>query len=292
MVYVKLFLAALFWGGTFTAGRILANDLAPFSAAFLRFFIAAMCLLILNHRIEGRFIYPGRSMLFPVILLGMTGVFAYNAFFFMGLKRIAAGRAAMIIALNPIVISLMAAYVYKEKLTIKKYTGVFIALSGAVIAISRGNPVSLLRGGLDIGDFLIFGCVLSWTAYSMVGKGMMNQLSPLATVCYSAVSGAVALFFPACFEGIFGRIAFISWQSWTAIFYLGFFGTVLAFWFYYQGVQQIGLSRASLFINFVPISGILSAFLILDEALSFSLGIGAVFVFFGVYLTHEKTVGS
>ena len=64
---------------------------------------------------------------------------------------------------------------------------------------------------------------------------------------------------------------------------------MLGFVWYYEGIKRIGAVRAGLFINFVPISAVLLAFLILDEPLTVSLLIGAVLVSSGVYLT---TLGS
>ncbi len=54
MVYIKLVLTALFWGGTFVAGRQVAGDLGPFSIAFLRFALASVLLLGLARIQEGR----------------------------------------------------------------------------------------------------------------------------------------------------------------------------------------------------------------------------------------------
>jgi len=69
----------------------------------------------------------------------------------------------------------------------------------------------------------------------------------------------------------------------------GLFGTVLGFVWYYEGIKSIGPVRAGLFINFVPVSAVFLAFLILDEPLTASLLIGAILVSSGVYLT---TLGS
>jgi len=44
MVYVKLVLTAIFWGGTFIAGKIIAGNVSPLDAAFLRFAIASVFL--------------------------------------------------------------------------------------------------------------------------------------------------------------------------------------------------------------------------------------------------------
>jgi len=85
-MYIKLLLTAVFWGGTFIAGRVVAKDVGPYSAAFLRFAIASVFLLLLTWKAEGKLPMPMRRQILPVILLGMTGVFSYNVFFLKGLK--------------------------------------------------------------------------------------------------------------------------------------------------------------------------------------------------------------
>jgi drug/metabolite transporter (DMT)-like permease len=62
---------------------------------------------------------------------------------------------------------------------------------------------------------------------------------------------------------------------------------VLGFVWFYEGIKKIGPTKAGLFINFVPISAILMAFLFLDEPLTFSLLVGALLVTTGVYLTNR-----
>jgi drug/metabolite transporter (DMT)-like permease len=130
--------------------------------------------------------------------------------------------------------------------------------------------------------------VASWVAYSLLGKSVMADLSPLAAVTYSSIVGTLCLFPPAVIEGLLESHSY-SFQAWASIFYLGFFGTVLGFLWYYEGIKRIGPVRAGLFINFVPIFAIILSFLILGEPLTISLLIGAALVSSGVYLT---TLGS
>ena len=87
-IYLKLVLTALFWGGTFVAGRTTSQDIPPASIAFLRFAIAAVLLILLTRRIEGRLTPLKRSHIIPVVLLGLTGIFTYNVMFFKGLRLI------------------------------------------------------------------------------------------------------------------------------------------------------------------------------------------------------------
>jgi len=286
LVYIKLLLTAVFWGGTFVAGRSLVQNVGPFSAAFCRFAVASLILIVLTWKTEGKIPVLKKGQILPVLLLGFTGVFSYNLFFFKGMKLIEAGRAAIIIANNPIFIAIFSAVFFKEKLNALKITGILLSVSGAVIAISRGDVQQILQGGLGLGEFYIFLCVISWVVFSLLGKAVMVDLSPLSSVTYSSLIGTLLLFLPALREGLADCI-YYSLTDWWDIFYLGFFGTVLGFVWFYEGIQQIGPSRAALFINFVPISAILLAFVILGEALSISLLIGALLVSTGVYLTNR-----
>ena len=286
LIYVKLLLTAIFWGGTFVAGRSLAQNVGPFSAAFFRFVVASIFLVFITWKVEGKIPVLRKRQILPILLLGMTGVFCYNLFFFKGLKLIEASRAAIIIANNPVLIALFSTVFFKEKLNALKVTGIIISVTGAVIAITRGDVLEILHGNLGLGEFYIFLCVLSWVIFSLLGKAVMVDLSPLASVTYSIIIGTILLFVPALMEGLVDCI-YYSISDWWNIFYLGFFGTVLGFVWFYEGINQIGPTKAGLFINFVPISAILLAFLILGEPLTLSLLIGTLLVSAGVYLTNR-----
>ena len=289
MIYLKLLLTAFFWGGTFVAGRVLKQNVEPFSAAFLRFAVAAFLLLAIVRKREGRFPRLERSQWLPVILLGLTGVFAYNAFFFKGLQLISAGRASLVIALNPVLVALFSAWFYSEKLSPVKIAGILTSVTGAMVVISRGNLAGALKGGVGFGELIIFGCVVSWVAYSLIGKTVMQTLSPLVATAYAALTGMLLLAIPAWVEGLPGDLWRYTLPEWISIFYLGLFGTVIGFVWYYEGIQKIGPMRAALFINFVPVSAIALAYFILAEPITISLLIGACLVITGVYLTNRPT---
>ena len=230
LTYVKLFLTATFWGGTFIAGRMLAADVEPFSAAFFRFAIAAVFLAAFVWKAEGGLPRLRRHQILPVILLGLTGVFAYNAFFFKGLQFIPAGRASLIIALNPIGISALSAVFFKEKLNGLKCLGIILSVTGAIVVITNGQLAEIWEHGVGTGELLILGCVASWVSYSLIGKSVMAEMTPLAAVCYSAFIGAGALFLPAMANGMATSMWHYSVSDWGSLFYLGFFGTVLGFY--------------------------------------------------------------
>ena len=289
-IYIKLLMTAIFWGGTFIAGRVIAGHVNQYAASFLRFVVASVFLVALIANREG---LPSRieaKKLLSLTLLGATGVFAYNLFFFKGLQLISAGRASLIIANNPILLAVFSFVLFNEKMTLLKVIGILISVSGAVIAISGGQPAALLSGGIGMGDVFIFCCVGSWVAYSLIGKRAMDSLSPLAAVSGAAIIGVIMLSIPAWQSGMIEEMPLYRPADWAAIFYLGFFGTVLGFVWYYDGIRTIGPARAGLFINFVPLSAILMGYLLLDEPITISLAVGAVLVISGVILTNMASV--
>ena len=287
-IYLKLLLTAIFWGGTFIAGRILAAEVGPYSAAFLRFAVATFCLVVFTWKIENRFPRVGGSQVAAVILLAMTGVFFYNVCFFTGLQFVEAGRAAVIIACNPVFIALFSALLFKEKLRPPAIAGIFLSVAGALTVISRGRPDQLWSGGFGRGEALIFGCVVSWVTFSLIGKKVLSGLTPLVSILYAAALGCLALLYPALHEGMADQFAATSTRAWLAIVYLGFFGTALGFVWYYQGIKAIGPTRAGLFINFVPISAVVLAFVSLGEPITPSRVIGTRFVVCGGTLTNHS----
>ena len=284
--YLKLFAVAFFWGGTFVAGRFLAGSVHPVAAAFFRFAIASCCLLLAVCMSEGRLPKLNARQALAVAALGLTGVFAYNLFFFNGLSLIGAARAALIIALNPVAITLCSALIYREALPLSRLVGIPLSVIGALVVITRGHPLQIFSGGVGRGVLLIFGCVLSWTLYSVIGKTAMRGLSPLAAVCWSSIAGTLLLSGPAWLYGSLAEAARFSWDVWFSIGYLGLFGTVVGFLWYFQGIQSIGPSRAAVFINFVPVNGVLLATLLLDEPLDISLLGGGLLVVCGAYLAN------
>lgn len=291
-LYLKLVLTGIFWGGTFVAGRIVATEAGPFSAAFLRFLVASMILVGFLYRNENGLPRLQRRQLGPVLLLGLSGVFFYNYFFFSGLESISAGRASLIIATNPVFIALMASVFFREPLHPLKLLGIFISVTGAIVVISKGQLSIIESGQIGRGEFFIFGCVASWVTYSLIGKVAMRELSPFAAVTYSCVIGMVCLAVPAFHEGLLRDMMAYSGRVWLSLVYLGLFGSAIGFIWYYQGIRVIGPSRAGVFINVVPVSALLLAFLILGESIDASLIGGALLVGTGVYLTNRPRHGN
>jgi len=283
---LKLILATLIWGGTFIAGRIAVQDMGVFSIAFLRFTIATLLLLAINA-------YRGESIpkltlkeWLGIVFLGLTGIFAYNAFFLGGLKLLPASRASLIVALNPIAIALSSALIFRESLSKLKLFGILTSLIGVSIILSKGNPIDLIKTGIGTGDLLLFGCVASWVSYTLIGRQVLKTVSNLTATTYSCLIGSLTLLPIALQEGLLSDLPKLSLNAGLSTVYMGVLGTVVAFLWYSEGIRKLGASRTAIFTNLVPTSAVLIGVLGFGEPFTSSIAIGGALVIGGVLCTN------
>lgn len=288
-VHIRLVLTMMFWGGTFVAGRLLAEELHPVIASSLRFVTASVMLLAVILIRDKSLPLLSRKQFGAMALLGLTGVFLYNIFFFTGLQTVEAGRASMIIATNPVITAFLAMFLLGERYSFSRSLGMLISVSGALIVISRGHPADIFLGDVGgMGEFYIVGCALSWSAYTLIGKLVLKNIEPLVAVAYSCTAGAIFLCVTALFSGHLQEVTDVTLTGAGCIFYFAFFGTTLGFSWFYDGVRKLGASRAAMYVNLVPISGILLGIVLLGEHLDSSLFIGGVLVFIGLYFVNRR----
>ena len=288
MIRLKLSLMAVFWSGAFICGRIVADQIEPFSVAALRFFFAAVLLggifAVAKWKIPR---LSGRQILW-ILTLGFFSVFAYNALFFTGFKTVTASGGALIIAATPAVVAIGAAVFFRERLNLKKILGIAASLKGALLVISGGNFAGVLIDGIGFGELCFVGCVLCWTAYSLVGRRLVDEFSAPTMVLLSMTAGALMLFVPAVFaEDLPSRIGEFNSAVWLSVLFMAVFSSVLAFIWYYQGIREIGATRASNFINLVPLSAAGLGYFLLDETLSPPQILGGALIVIGVWLVNH-----
>jgi drug/metabolite transporter (DMT)-like permease len=290
MIYLKLIACTLIWGGTFIAGHIVSNALPPLTAASIRFSIAAALLLVLAWKREGGLPKLSLQQMGATAALGLTGIFLYNFCFFSALGKMEASRSALFIAMNPIVTALAAAAVLREHLNWRKWAGIGIAFAGAAVLITRGEPMAALHDisqSIGVGELMMLGAASCWAAYTLVGRAALKGLSPIAATTYASLWGLGFLLVTASRELPGVAWASLGWQVWASVTYLGAFGTVVAFVWWYEGVKALGPARTAVFNNLVPVFGVSLAALMLGEQVMASMIAGGLLVAAGVTMTNR-----
>ncbi|WP_226471992.1 DMT family transporter [Dechloromonas denitrificans] len=286
ITYFKLIATMFMWGGTWIAGRVVAQELAaPLAVPAFRFLLAGLVLAGVALASEGRIPRPQTGSEWGIVTgLAVTGIFIYALCFFYGLKYITAGRGALVVALNPVLVALAAWFLGQERMTPRKLAGVIVALAGCLTVVGNGDPLALLQGAVGTGEWLILGCALCWTAYTFIGRRATKTLSPLAATLWASLLGALLLGVTALLQGG-NELAEWSWRVWTSVLFLAIGGTALAFTWFADGVKQLGAARASIFVNLVPVFAVLQAAVLLNEHLGLAVLAGGLLVIAGVWLT-------
>ena len=117
--HLRLLGMAVLWGASWPAGRVIAQNMPPLAGACLRFVLAALVLLPWMYYAGGFAQLKNWSTQrwLGMVAAGATGVFGYAAFFLSGLQYLPAGKAALVITLNPVVTLALVALRLPETLS-------------------------------------------------------------------------------------------------------------------------------------------------------------------------------
>lgn len=280
-------LTTLIWGGTNVVSK-LGVGMAPFvGLAATRFVIAAACFVLLLALTDRRGFAVGRGDWTLLGLLGLTGVVASNLLFFWGLTLAPVTDAALIAtAVSPLATAALATVVLGERYSRRQLLGMGVSLLGVAVVIGAAG-LDPTGGVLRlIGDGLMIASSICWSVYTVLGRRALARFSPLATVMWATVLGAVPLVVVAMPAG-WEWLAAASPVLWAAILYLALLGSVVALLTWSWSVRDLGAARAGQFTYLVPIWALLLAALVLDERpLPLQL-VGGGLVLTGIWLANH-----
>lgn len=291
--YLKLLFAPILWGGALIAGRIISPLLPPFTITFLRFVLVSLFFIPVLYLKNGSFPRPSKKGLLLLLSMSISGIVLFNFFLFSGLRTVTAIRSSVIIAFTPAVVAVVSGLFFHEKINTLMKIGLLAAFTGAIITITEGNLKIVFTGGLSRGDLYLIGCVLTWTAYSISAKYTMRELSPFTVLTYGSIIGAVLLIPFTLREGVIFQLSGQPAACWWSLIYLSFGAAGIAYLFYYEGIKNVGASRAAVFLNLEPVSAIVLGIIVLGEHLSLPVAVGGILVLGGLFLTkHPGKRGS
>lgn len=295
LVHLKLIFVVIVWGVGWPAGRVIAQDIAPFAASWIRY-VVAVALFILYLRFSNQWMIPTRGEWKRIAWIGFFATCLYQAFFMVGMKYTAAGDASLMITFNPFFTAVLAIFFLNEAMHWRLGAGIALGLAGVTVLFLYSPNVDIPFYERALGDALIAGAAFAWACNSIQMKIAMTQpaedsdrcLSPLQLTVWSSVIGLVMLTPIAAVETAVMGIPEPSFDGWVAILFLAVFSTVVSYVWFADGILTIGAGKSALYVYLVPIFGIYSGYLLLDEKLGASLLIAFVLIVGGVALAQSK----
>ncbi len=289
--HLRLVGMAALWGASWPCGRVVAQTMPPLAAASLRFLIAVAILLPWVHSRGGlaRTKSWSQRRWVGMAAAGATGVLGYSVFFMLGLQHVSAGRAALVVAINPVLTLLIAAWCFRERLNFTIGIGMGLAAIGAAVVMTHGAPWRLLDGAVGTGEALLLGCVCSWVAYTLIGRWLLTGVDALTATAITATLGGIMLLKAALLvEGPGAFIAALQApaEAWAALAFLAVGATVLAYAWYFDGIRALGAGAAAGYITLVPVFGVLLSAICLGEAVDTSIALGGAMAIVGTAIMN------
>lgn len=221
-----------------------------------------------------------------IALLGATAVAIYNVLFLYGLKLAPASDGAIIVpGFAPVFTAIVAGLVLRERVSPWAIAGFVTAFAGLYLVMNPSGEQSSAR---LLGDVLFVLGALCWGIYAVAGRTATKRFSSVSATLYGNVAGTLMLLPFALAERGWEALRAAPPVSWIGVLYLATFGTVLAFVFFVEGVKRIGVGPASAFAFLVPIVGVVSSVILLDERMTMHSVLGSTLVLLGLWLVQRR----
>ncbi len=265
IIYSQLFFGMAFFGTGTPSARVVSNAFPLFMGPFLRLLFAALLLSPVLFFRRRQLRDMTRQDWLEVTIIGALGIVGFTLFLMTGMRRVSGVIGAIVMSLSPAVMAVAAVVFMKDSMGWRKITAVTIAVAGVFVINAYGKSINATGWDLLIGTFLVFAAVCSQTAYSLIGKRVMQNRSP-AVVLSLAVWIAVLLFaVPGVIQARSFDFAGPTLNEWfgLALWGLGPLAVGTLLWF--NGLHQVQASTASGFMGSMPAMGLLLSYFWLNE---------------------------
>lgn len=269
----------LVWGLNFAIGKAALAELPPIFFMALRFSLVALALVwfapVPRAHLRGLFVAS--------IFIGA----GHYALFFTGLAGVEAGASAIALQLQVPFAALVAALVFRERLGWLRAAGMAVAFAGVVVI--AGTP----RIGANPGPFLL--CILSGFVWALgnIRVKQLGRLNSFAVNAWIALFAAPQLFLLSFLfeDGQLAALATAGWRGWGGILYMTLAVSIVSYSIWYWLIARFEVNQTMPLTLLMPVIGVASGSVILDEALTTRLILGGLLTVAGVAVIQMYGLG-
>lgn len=281
---IFLTLAASVWGGMFVAVKIAVEYIPPIPLVWMRYIVAFIVLaaVVVYQRENLKIARKDIALLLSIGVIGHTISIVTQEY---GTMFSSAQMGSVITSATPAFMLIFAAWLLKEKMTVRKILSIILATVG-VILIAGVDSMDMSK---QLGAFCSTVAALTWALMSVMLKLIPSRYSPLQINFYAVLTAII------CLTPV--NLPTVSALPWDKILqpeiigcvvYMGAISTSIAFLLWNKGLLLMEAGASGLFFFFQPIVGTFLGWLILDEQITFSFWIGSLLIFIGVFLVTVR----
>lgn len=276
-------LFAVLWSSAAAATKIALQSTQPFVVAIPRFFIAAIIMLLITHVVLRKRLPQGKEWK-QLAIYGLLNISIYLGLYVVAMQHISAGLGSLSVAINPILISIMASIWLQHPIKRVALLSLLLCCIGIFIAAwplfesSYATP-----GGLSI----LFISTISYSAGAVYfSKQQWNNLHILSINGWQTLFGGIFLL-PVLFFTYQPAKNHCDFKWMSSVLWLAIMVSIVAvqLWLYLLKHNPV---KASFWLFLCPVSGFIIASIILHEPISIYTIIGVVLVIAGLYIIQKK----
>lgn len=283
-----LLLTMACWGANLSVVKLLYETLDPMVVSLLRMGVASLAMAVVVGLRPQRWPVLQPRQWLTLLACAALMLYVNQIFFTEGVSRTAAANAALIIALNPLLSSLLAAGLLGERLSASRLAGVALGFGGVAAVVLHRPGAGLVGPGL--GDLLVLGSVTTWVLGGTLVQRLAGTLDSVLTSALVTIFGTLML-------GVHMLVRptpwLLPWDRLTGPTVLllvlsGLLATALGGLVWNRSLMVLGVARTALYAYWVPIFGVLFAVALLGEPLTVWHGVGLAGVLGGTWLGTRR----
>jgi drug/metabolite transporter (DMT)-like permease len=282
---LMLLVTVAIWSLNFTVTKyVLDQGFKPLAYGALRFSAAGLLFIAITWVRERSFGLRRSDILF-VLGAAIVGIFLNQVGFVYGTKLTTATTVALIFGTLPILTALFAAVGGIERLHSRFWVAAAVSFTGVcLVAVGAKDGI----GGHLWGYVLALVGAATWAAYSVAIAPLMTRYTASRISSYTLTVGAVLLLIagaPQLASQDYGSLPTLVWVAYVFAV-VGPLCLTNLLWF--NSIEQVGPSRASLYANLQPFLGAIFALLILSESITAPQAVGGVLIAGGIVLSRRE----
>ncbi len=273
----------LFWSLSFVGYKIAYQYFEPMALIFFRMVISATFLTIVI-KLMGAQQKIDRKDYGQFMLMAIFEPLLYFLGESYGMKLVTPTTGAVIVSTIPLLAPIAAWMIFRDKISWIKVAGIAVSFTG-VLLVLLGKDLSLAAS--PAGVALMMVATLSAVSYSLIIAKLAAKYKPLTIVRVQSTLGAL-LFLPIFLSADLKATMnmHISWDAILPLLFLGIFPSSVSFIFFTAAIREIGITRANVFTNFIPVFTAVFSFLIWGETFTGTKLLGIPVVLTGLMLAQ------
>jgi drug/metabolite transporter (DMT)-like permease len=290
--FATLVASTFLMGSSFIAGKILLGHGVP--AVLLvgwRFLVASVATLPLPWLAERSVLRalwpPGMQwrQALVVLAIGLLQTTAVMGLLFIGMRRIPAATAAILLFSNPIWVALLGRVFLRETLGPMRVSGLLLGMLGVVLAIGPGARVAQGNTAL-VGALYCLASAFCWALATTINKRAALPIGGWALSFWQMLVGALALLALAYIDGERWP-AGLSHADWRWFLWLAVPASTGSFGLWFVALRRGGATRTSGWLFLAPLFAVLLSFAVLHTRLEPMQLAGGVLIGLGLWLVNR-----